>query len=152
MPTSEPPAPTPSAVGLLERLRHLQRKQAIALFWELLRFTWVGVLTVGLYAFEMWALGQLNDWPPWLNAALAYGPCLVVNYTLHRSFTFKSDKRHPVAGPRYLAVQLSGLAFNSSALWLTVEVLRWPYLPSQVVVTALLASCSYLAQKVWSFG
>lgn len=129
----------------------MQRDEAVALFWELVRFGWVGVFTVCVYAGEMWLLRHHTSLPAWACAIIATLPCLLLNYTLHRSFTFKSDKHHGQAGPRYLAIQLSGMAFNSSALWLTVERLRWPFLPAQVVVIVLLAGGSYIGQKLWSF-
>jgi putative flippase GtrA len=145
------PLPRPRALGLFERLKRTRRDSLVSLFWELVRFGWVGVLTVGLYALEMWTFRRFTAWPAWLDAALAYGPCLVLNYSLHRSFTFRSDKHHRQAGPRYLAIQLSGLAINSGVLWFSVDYMHWAFLPSQIIVTLMLALSSYLGQKLWSF-
>jgi putative flippase GtrA len=99
----------------------------------------------------MWVLARVNDWPTWINATLAYGPCLIANYFLHRAFTFRSDKRHMDAGPRYLAIQLGGLVINSGVIWLAVDRLKLPYLPAQVAAVATLALWSYLGQKLWTF-
>ena len=145
------PVPSTEARRLLDRLKQSRSGDLVSLFWELVRFGWVGVLTVGLYAFEMWAFRHFTALPAWLAAALAYVPCLVVNYSLHRSFTFRSDKHHLQAGPRYLAIQLSGLGVNSGVLWFSVDYMRWAYLPAQIVVTLMLALLSYLGQKLWSF-
>jgi putative flippase GtrA len=132
-------------------IEDLRRGDLLALFWELVRFGWVGFFTLGMYAVEMWALARLTDWPTWLNATLSYGPCLVTNYVLHRRFTFRSERDHMVAGPRYLVIQLGGMAINTGVIWLG-EWLHFPYFPSQVAAIVLLALWSYLGQKLWTFS
>jgi putative flippase GtrA len=123
----------------------------VAQFWELLRFGWVGTLTLGIYVVELWLLDRFCDLPTWLDATFAYGPCLVINYLLQRTFTFRSGKRHSLAGPRYLVIQLGGLAINSGFIWLGAEVLHWPFLVAQFAALATLALWSYLGQKLWAF-
>jgi putative flippase GtrA len=151
MAPSAPPASKSPTRGLLRALREARRESLAALFWELVRFSWVGFFTLGMYAGEMWLLGRLNAWPTWLNATLAYGPCLVTNYFLHRAFTFRSDKQHLEAGPRYLVIQLGGMAINTSVLWVGVDRLNLPYLPAQFAAVATLGLWSYLGQKLWTF-
>src|SRR4051812_46553529 len=103
-----------SRKGLLEILRSAHRGSLVDLFWELVRFGWVGFFTLGMYAVEMWALARVVSWPTWVNAAISYIPCLFANYVLHRSFTFRSERDHLQAGPRYLAIQFGGFAINTS--------------------------------------
>lgn len=148
---NEPSVSRPGGSSLAERIQQVKAAGFVALFWELVRFGWVGVVTAGLYAGQMWLLHRVNDWPTWVNATVADGPCLLVNYTLHRSFSFRSKRRHVEAGPRYLTVQLSGLAINSAVLWYCVDHMRWPFLPTQFGAIVILALFSYTAQKLWSF-
>jgi putative flippase GtrA len=146
-------SPVPEASGLRAvLLRELQRGQYVALLWQLTRFGWVGFFTLGMYAVQMWLLAKAVNWPTWACATVSYVPCLVVNYLLHRSFTFQSSKQHIKAGPRYLAIQLGGLAINSGVLWLCVDALSLPFWPSQTAAIALLAIWSYLGQKLWTFS
>jgi putative flippase GtrA len=70
---------------------------------------------------------------------------------MHRSFSFRSTRRHAEAGPRYLTVQLTGLGINSAVLWYSVDYMRWAFLPTQVTAVLILALFSYTAQKFWSF-
>lgn len=151
---------TPDAPSSAERAKRnlqqivvedLRRGDLVALFWELLRFSWVGFVTLCIYALEMWALARFTAWPIWVNATLAYGPCLVVNYALHRNFTFRSDRAHLVAGPRYLAIQLGGMGINTGVLWLG-GALQFSYFPSQIAALATLTLWSYLGQKLWTFS
>jgi putative flippase GtrA len=151
VPGSEPSVSQLRSRSWAERLEQVKQGDLVALFWELLRFGWVGLLTMALYAFQMWALGRLNKWPTWLNATVADGPCLLFNYLAHRSFSFRSTRRHREAGPRYLTVQLTGLCINSTVLWYCVDYMRWAFLPTQLGAIVVLALFSYTAQKVWSF-
>lgn len=150
-----PPAVTPPTEraprGLLEILRGARHENLTSLFWELVRFGWVGFFTLGMYVVEMWLLKRVNNWHTWVNATIAYVPCLVTNYFLHRTFTFRSDKQHMEAGPRYLVIQVGGLLINTGVLWLGVDVLKFPYLPAQIAAVVILALWSYLGQKLWTF-
>lgn len=147
------PATKSSQQSLPRRLWEVARTgDFVALFWEFVRFGWVGLFTLGVYAVEMWLLARLTSWPTWINATISYVPCLVLNYLLHRTFTFRSTREHGQAGPRYLVIQLGGLVINTSVLWLGVERLGWPYLPSQVASVLMLATWSYLGQKLWTFS
>jgi putative flippase GtrA len=128
-----------------------RRDARLAQLWELIRFSWVGALTLSIYAGELWLLNRFCDFPTWLDATIAYGPCLVVNYLLHKNFTFRSDKQHHVAGPRYLVIQLGGMAINSAVVWLGVDVLHWHFLVAQFAALATLSLWSYLGQKLWAF-
>ena len=119
---------------------------------ELLRFGGVGLSTAALYFVLLWLLGLAARLPAWLAGALAYGPCLVANYLMHRWFTFRSVKEHGQAGPRYLAVQIGGMLINSGVLWLGVDVLRLSYWPSQIAAIACLGLWSYLGQRFWAFS
>jgi putative flippase GtrA len=148
---SEPSVSQPRVRSWAGRFEQVKRGNLRAVFWEMVRFGWVGVLTVTLYAGQMWALSRLNDWPTWLNATVADGPCLLFNYLAHRSFSFRSEKRHVEAGPRYLIVQLTGLCINSTVLWYSVDYMRWAFLPTQLASIVMLALFSYTAQKFWSF-
>lgn len=120
-------------------------------FWELVRFSWVGAFTLSIYLILMWLLDRYCELSTWLDATIAYAPALVLNYLLHRSFTFRSDKRHLEAGPKYLVIQLGGMAINSLVVWLGVDVLLLPFAVAQVLAIGTLSVWSYLGQKLWVF-
>lgn len=119
---------------------------------ELIRFGSVGVACAGIYFVLLAALTRFFDLPMALRAACSYVPCMLANYLLHRSFTFQSDKRHSHGGPRYVVVQLGGMLINSGVLWLGVDRAAWPYVPVQLVALGMMASWSYLGQKLWTFS
>ena len=135
----------------LHSSRDARTPARLAQLWELIRFSWVGALTLSIYASELWLLDRFCSLPTWLDATLAYGPCLVVNYLLHKTFTFRSDKQHRIAGPRYLVIQLGGMGINTAVIWLGVDLMHWPFLLAQFVALATLSLWSYLGQKLWAF-
>jgi putative flippase GtrA len=122
------------------------------LFYELIRFGGVGGLTTLVYFAALWPLSKFVPLPLWLVAFIACLPALLLGYILHRSFTFRSSKRHASAGPRFLMVQLGGMAFNSFAIWVGTDLAHWPFVPVQLGTIVLQVSLTYLGQKLFAFS
>ena len=122
------------------------------LLFELIRFGGVGGFTTVLYFALLWLLTKLLSLPMWALAALASGPPLLVAYLLHRSFTFNSQKQHHSAGPRFLFVQLSGVAINSAVIWLGTDLAHLPFLLAQLGAIAVQVAFTYLGQKFFAFS
>lgn len=118
---------------------------------ELARFGVVGGASVGIYFILLWFFAALTPLPLWMHATLAYGTGIIFNYLVQRSFTFRSDRQHQHAGPRYLIVQLVGMGINTLVLWLGVTVARFPFLPVQLLAIVFTATWSYFGQKFWAF-
>src|SRR4051812_15314053 len=106
-------------------------------FWELVRFAAVGIVSTGVYFGLLWLFTVGTHLPLGVRATLAYGIDIAFNYALQKSFAFRSVREHQHAGPRYLAVQIGGMAINSCVLWLGVEHEHWPYLPVQFAAIGL---------------
>jgi len=119
---------------------------------ELVRFGSVGLTSTAIYFALLWFVKQLLPLPVSVQGAIAYGIGMVGDYLLHRSFTFRSQRQHTHAGPRYLLVQGTGMLMNSAVLWLGVDVGGLPFLPVQIAALGMTASCSYLGQKLWTFS
>lgn len=139
--------PRPSGVAqlILQRIREVK-------LLELIRFGAVGFTSMGIYFVLLWCIHRWLPMPVSIQAAMAYGPCMIANYLLHRTFTFRSRSQHMHAGPRYVTVQLGGMLINSGVLWLGVDFGALPYPPVQVAAFALMASWNYLGQKFWTFS
>jgi putative flippase GtrA len=81
------------------------------------------------------------------------GFCLgaLVNYGMSHRYVFRSDRAHHEALPRFFAVALSGLAWNTLLMSLLIHRLDWPYLPAQIVTTGLLVMWHYAVNALWTF-
>jgi len=118
---------------------------------EALRFATVGTASAALYFALLWFLTLVTRLSLTLMATLAYGSGILFNYLVQRSFTFRSVRQHQHAGPRYMVVQLGGMAINSAVIWLGVDIEHWWYPAVQVGAIALTTVWSYVGQKFWAF-
>jgi putative flippase GtrA len=118
---------------------------------ELLRFGAVGVASAVVYFILYGLFEWLTPFPPSVLATLAYGTGMIFNYLVQRSFTFRSQRQHHHAGPRYVLVQIGGLLINTAVIYVGVDRWRWPFLPVQLGAIVLTATWNYLGQKFWAF-
>jgi putative flippase GtrA len=130
----------------------LQRGDLRQLALELMRFVGVGGVTTVVYFVALWGVAKASSGPMWLLAAIACVPSLMVGYVLHRSYTFRSDKQHQTAGPRFLVVQLAGIAFNSFVIWIGSDLLHLPFLLVQGAAIGMQVVLTYLGQKFFAFN
>ena len=81
------------------------------------------------------------------------GFCLgaLVNYGMSHRFVFRSDRAHQEALPRFFAVAVSGLAWNTLLMSLFTHVFGWPYLLAQILTTGLLVVWHYAVNALWTF-
>ena len=75
----------------------------------------------------------------------------IVSYLLNRRHTYASERPHREAGWRFALVALVGFGVTWAFMALFVRVLGLPYLPAQVVTTAIVLDWSFLAHKLWTF-
>lgn len=86
-----------------------------------------------------------------LAASVAYVLTTVINYTLQRFWTFKSQRLHGEAVPRFLLMHAGGVAINAGILAALDDALSLPLLLSQLFAFATIAVWSYLLLKFWVF-
>lgn len=76
----------------------------------------------------------------------------LVNYTLNRRFTFRSDKRHGEALTKFLIIATTGLALNSFFMFVFVEIWQVHYLYAQLVSTGLVLVWNFTGNRLWTFN
>lgn len=77
---------------------------------------------------------------------------VAVSYILNRRYTFKSDRSHRSAVPRFLAVSTGGFLLNGFVMWLLNESWGVQYLLAQVVATVIVLAWNFSANRWWTFG
>jgi putative flippase GtrA len=75
----------------------------------------------------------------------------IVSYLLNRRHTYASDRPHREAGWRFALVALVGFGLTWAFMALFVRAFGAPYLPAQVVTTAIVLVWSFVAHKLWTF-
>lgn len=83
--------------------------------------------------------------------AAGYGVGALVNYLLNRRYTFRSDRAHSAAVPRFVAVWLAGLLATVLLMGLWVQGLGWHWLPAQALTTVLVLVLNYLGHARFAF-
>ena len=75
----------------------------------------------------------------------------IVSYLLNRRHTYASDRPHREASWRFALVALVGFGLTWAFMALFVRAFGAPYLPAQVVTTAIVLVWSFVAHKLWTF-
>ena len=116
---------------------------------QLLRFGVVGGCSAGVYIVVM--AGLVSRANLILAAVVAYLAAMVVNYTLQKLWTFKSDRRHREAIPKYIVTHVTAIALNSLILEFLHGRLGAPLIPTQLLAFGAIAIWSYCCQRLWVF-
>jgi putative flippase GtrA len=119
---------------------------------QFLLFATVGAAGTGAHYSVLIALVQTQLAGPKAATTAGFVVGALVNYILNYCFTFKSDKRHSEALPKFLAVAASGAVLNYAIMWLGVEALHIHYLAAQLTATALILVWTYSINRVWTFA
>ena len=75
----------------------------------------------------------------------------LVNYRLNHRFTFRSDKAHGHALPRFVLVAVASIALNAMVLAALLAYVAANYLAAQVVATLVVMIAGYAANRAWTF-
>jgi putative flippase GtrA len=70
---------------------------------------------------------------------------------LNRRHTFASDRPHQEATWRFALVAGLGFCLTYGFMGLFVDRLEAPYLPAQMVTTALVMFVSFFINRIWTF-
>lgn len=76
----------------------------------------------------------------------------LVSYGLNRRLTFRSDRKHTIAAPRFFTVAAFSLGINTALMVLLTGSLGLDYLIAQIMTTVLLILITFGANKLWTFG
>jgi putative flippase GtrA len=75
----------------------------------------------------------------------------LVNYLLNYRYTFKSDKAHLDAGPKFVLIALVTGALNALLVQLGVGILGIHYLPVQIAATLVVFLANFALNSLWTF-
>lgn len=114
-------------------------------------FALVGGLATGLQYLLLFILVRFAGMAGPLASAIGFVVSAIFNYLANRYFTFRSQRSHQEALPRFMAVSLTGLAINTLVLWCALLALGDHILAAQLVATAVVFSWNYLVNKKWTF-
>ena len=91
------------------------------------RYLTVGGLTFAVYVLILLLFAEVLDQPKGLSAGMAVALGGGANYLLHKYFTFRSDRPHAQAIPRFVTLLVGNIAANSLVTWLASDLAGLPY-------------------------
>jgi putative flippase GtrA len=120
---------------------------------QLLSFLIIGgTAAIAFVALSTAAVALPTGMPRWLVSALCYAAFIVPVYLLHRRFSFRSAAPHAKALPRYVVVQVSGLALATGFSWLCYSVFGLPTAPAALLVIGLTSGVNFVVLRLWAFS
>lgn len=123
-----------------------------SLLEQMLRFAFVGGLATALHYLILITLVNGTGLNVSVASAIGYTLSTLFNYASNRRLTFRSQRSHRSALPRFLWLAGFGLAINTVTVWLLAERLGIHYLIAQVVATALTLCWNFFAARHWAFA
>jgi len=118
--------------------------------FQFLRFVSVGAIGTALhYAILVILVTGLNS-DPAIGAMAGATAGAAFNYWLNHRFTFRSERPHKEALPRFLLMAGVGVLLNG-AIVKALTLATFNYLLSQVVATLTILILNFFLSKLWIF-
>lgn len=107
------------------------------------------VFSTGLFiGFDLWFGSKVLSIVP---LGLAWIISLVCVFFLHRRFVFQVHGHVWRDLARFAAVNSGTLAINAAVLTVVSDVLKWPRIPWQLTITAVMVVATFIGHKYFSF-
>jgi|TARA_R110002096_G_scaffold309403_1_gene503896 putative flippase GtrA len=115
---------------------------------QLMKFTWVGIVSTGCHYVALVLLVEVFGWIPVIATMIGYAVGAVVNYILNFKFTFKSEGRHLVRFPKFIIMVVAGFILNAAIMYILDF---WIYILSQIIATGTVFVVNFILGKYWVF-
>jgi putative flippase GtrA len=119
---------------------------------QVLAFGGAGVAAAIVHYGTLIGLVETGTAPPVPATLAGYLFGGIVSYALNRRHTYRSDRPHQEAGWRFAVVAGVGFLLTWLLMHLLVDDFEQPYLPAQLLTTALVLVWSFSAHKWWTFA
>lgn len=123
----------------------------MALGRQFLSFAGVGAVAAVFHYGTLVALVELAAFTPVTATLCGFVAGGLVSYALNRTLTFRSDRPHRAAAPRFLLIAGVGFGLTGLLMGLLNGWFGMPYLPAQVVVTGIVLLWTFTANRLWTF-
>ena len=88
----------------------------------------------------------------WMIDALCFGALVVPAYLLHRRLSFKSETRHRLALPRYVAVEAGMVVLTALFSLVCHQILGMQSVLAGFIAICLTTGANFVALKLWAFA
>jgi putative flippase GtrA len=121
------------------------------LLQQFLSFALIGLLGTAAHFLVLYVLVSQLDFGPLPASSVGAVTGALVNYGLNYRLTFRSQKKHREALPRFMVVASGGWLLNGLLMAILLSRLDIHYLLVQIIVTSLVLVWNFLANRFWTF-
>ena len=118
---------------------------------KIIRYAVVGVIGTAVHFGVLAALVELFGVEPVTSSTIGFIVTVIVSYVLNHRWTFRSDRGHRSALPRYIIVSITGMLLNTGIMFLTVHVFGLWYILGQCLVVVVVPITNFALNYRWSF-
>jgi putative flippase GtrA len=137
--------------ALAERPPRGNRTTPLTLHRQFLRFAGVGALAAVAHYGTLIALVESGALDPVTATLCGFIAGAAISYGLNRRVTFRSDRPHRAALPRFLVIAGVGFVLTGALMALLNGRAGLPYLVAQVATTGLVLLWTFSANRWWTF-
>jgi putative flippase GtrA len=119
---------------------------------RLTHFLLVGVLATGLQYLVYGALLRLPGWPAVVASMVGYFAGSVLSYALNYYLTFRANRSHASAVPRFYAMAAGAFVLNAALVAMLVDGMGLNAWLGQVAATAVCLVWNYAISRNWVFS
>lgn len=123
-----------------------------AIFGRLFRYGVVGGFGTVLHLVIIFLLVEYFKLTPLVSSVAGFFIVLVVSYFLNRFWTFQTKNTNRFQFIKYVIVSLIGLVINVSIMYITIDILLWPYLLGAITMSFFVALTNFILNQVWTFN
>jgi putative flippase GtrA len=122
------------------------------------RFGTIGLTAATIHVLVFTASIELAGLAPLVANVVAFGIAVLVSFLGHFQWTFRGQTagggrhRQRIAFARFIIVALTGLALNSLAVYVVVNLLAWPYQCAIVLMISVVPLVVFALSKFWAFA
>ena len=121
------------------------------IFRQFLKFSGIGLFGTAVQYVTLFVLVQFGGIYPVLASTTGFVMGAFVNYHLNYTYTFKIEKSHFEAMPKFFSVAAVGMLLNGLIMELLISNLSLQYILAQLVATALVLFWNFTANRIWTF-
>lgn len=119
---------------------------------QFLSFLSVGVLATACHYAMMIALVESEILGPVIAATIGATIGAIVSYGLNRTKTFRSERPHTEAAPRFFLIAAFAVFINAALMALFTKMAGLPYIFAQIIATGIIVLLTFSGNKFWTFN
>lgn len=123
-----------------------------SIFGRFFRYGVVGGFGTVIHLVIIFLFVEYFKLTPIVSSVAGFFIVLVVSYFLNRLWTFQANTKTKFQFIKYVIVSLIGLVINISIMYITIDILLWPYLLGAITMSFFVALTNFILNQVWTFN